>query len=300
MGGASGAVPAGASPVGWPTVLVGAAIYGGWLALTWWHAALPAWAIAAAGSVLIAWHGSLQHETIHGHPTPHPRLNTLLGAVPLSLWLPYAIYRRSHLAHHATPAITDPLDDPESRYLSGRSGRVAVLLGRLQAPLLGRLLLGPAIAIGGFLASESMRAVRSPGETARDWLPHLTAVAGLLAWLHACGFAAERYLLLCVLPGTALTLLRSFAEHRADWNPGRRIAVVEQRGLLALLYLNNNLHAAHHRASHLPWHALPAYYARHRDALLAENGGLVYRGYRQVIARFLLRPHDVLVHPDHA
>ncbi|MET0373214.1 MAG: fatty acid desaturase [Rhizorhabdus sp.] len=283
-----------------PTLAVAASIHGGWLALTWYHAALPAWLVALAGACLIAWHGSLQHETIHGHPTNDRRLNALIGGVPLALWLPYPIYRRSHLAHHATPAITDPLDDPESRYLSGRSGPAAMLLARLQAPLLGRLLLGPAIAIGGFLAEEAARAFRRPGEAARDWLPHLAGVAAVLVWLHLCEFAIWRYVLLCAYPATALTLLRSFAEHRADRQPGKRVAIVEARGLLALLYLNNNLHAAHHRAPHLPWYALPSYYARHRAALLAENGGLVYRGYAQVIARFLLRPHDVLVHPDHA
>ncbi|MFV3597992.1 hypothetical protein ACNJGJ_21065, partial [Mycobacterium tuberculosis] len=53
----------------WPTMAIVTLIYGGWLALTWWHAALPAPVILIAGGWLVAWHGSLQHETIHGHPT---------------------------------------------------------------------------------------------------------------------------------------------------------------------------------------------------------------------------------------
>ncbi len=282
-----------------PTLLVAALVHGGWLTLTWWHAALPAWALVAGGGWLVAWHGSLQHETIHGHPTSRPWLNALVGGLPLSLWLPYAVYRRTHLAHHLTAAITDPLDDPESRYLSGRAGRAALLLSRLEAPLLGRMLLGPPVTVGRFLAGEAARARRQPGVVARDWLPHLGGVAAVLLWLRCSGFGVGDYVLCCVYPGLALTLLRSFAEHRADPLPGRRVAIVEDAGPLALLYLNNNLHAAHHRAPGLAWYALPAFHARHRDALLAGNGGLVYRGYGEVAARFLLRPHDRLVHPDH-
>lgn len=283
-----------------PTLLVAVLLHGGWLALTWWHAALPAWALAAGGGWLVAWHGSLQHETIHGHPTSRRWLNALVGGVPLALWLPYAVYRRTHLAHHRTESITDPRDDPESRYLSGRERRGALLLGTLEATLLGRMLLGPPLAVGRFLAGEAARGIRAPRRVARDWLPHLAGVAAVLLWLRCCGFGIERYILLCVYPGMALTLLRSFAEHRAAALPGHRVAIVEHAGPLALLYLNNNLHAAHHRAPGLAWYDLPAFHARHRAALLAENGGLAYRGYGEVAARYLLRAHDRLVHPDHA
>ncbi len=282
-----------------PTLFVAFLIHGGWLALTWWHAALPGWASVLAGGWLIAWHGSLQHETIHGHPSGRPWFDTLVGAVPLSLWLPYAVYRRTHLAHHRTAAITDPFDDPESRYLTGREGPAHRLLGQLEAPLLGRMLLGPFLTVARFLAAETRRARREPVIVARDWLPHLAGIAIVLLWLHVCGFGIGRYVLFCVHPGIALALLRSFAEHRADPAPSHRVATVEEAGPLALLYLNNNLHAAHHRAPGLAWYALPAFHARHRESLLADNGALVYRGYGEVAARFLWRPHDRLIHPDH-
>ena len=45
------------------------AIYGGFLALTFWWQSLPLSVVAFAGGWLIAWQGSLQHEVIHGHPT---------------------------------------------------------------------------------------------------------------------------------------------------------------------------------------------------------------------------------------
>ena len=282
-----------------PTLLVALVIHTAWLALTWWHAALPLSVLIAGGGCVMAWHGSLQHETIHGHPSSRQWLNAFVGGIPLALWLPYAVYRRTHLAHHRTPSITDPLGDPESRYLSGREGRLAVRITQLEASLAGRMLLGPVFTVGRFLAGEAGRAVEQPGIVVRDWLPHLVGVAAILMWLDYCDLAIGRYILFFVYPGMALTLLRSFAEHRAAPRPGQRVAIVENAGLFGLLFLNNNLHAAHHRAPGLAWYRLPAFHARHRAALLARNGGLLYNGYGEVAARFFLRPHDRLVHPDH-
>ena len=94
-----------------------------------------------------------------------------------------------------------------------------------------------------------------------------------------------------------MTLVRSFAEHKASGTPLERTALIEAGPFFSLLYLNNNLHYAHHERPDLPWHALPGYYRAHRERLLGENGSLLYRGYREVIARFLLRPVDTPAHP---
>jgi fatty acid desaturase len=126
-------------------------------------------------------------------------------------------------------------------------------------------------------------------------------VALVLVWVVAvCGIPLWAYLALYVLPGTSLTLVRSFAEHKAARTPFERSAVVEAGPLLSLLFLNNNLHYVHHRRPDLPWHALPAYYRDHRRQILAENGGLLYRGgYLEIARRFLLRPIDEPAHPHH-
>jgi fatty acid desaturase len=283
-------------------MLVAGTIYAGCALVTWYHALLPGWLLAVCGGWLVAWHGSLQHETIHGHPTSNTRLNALIGMAPLSLWLPYAVYRRTHLAHHRTDGVTDPYADPESRYLVERVGPIAALrhlAARTQASLAGRLLAGPAIVILGFLLGEGRRARREPSVFLRDWLPHIGATLLVWLWLRTCGLGLVEYGLAFVYPGTALSLLRSYAEHRAAPAPGHRVAIVERAGLFALLFLNNNLHATHHRAPGLAWYRLPAFHRRHRRRLLADNGNLLYDGYGEVARRFLLRPHDDLIHPDH-
>jgi len=98
------------------TLAVAVAIYGGFGLVTWYFHSLPLWVAVPLGAILIAWHGSLQHETIHGHPFTSRRLNALLGGVPLSLFIPYSLYRRTNLWHHRFGGriLTDPTVDPES------------------------------------------------------------------------------------------------------------------------------------------------------------------------------------------
>jgi hypothetical protein len=80
------------TPVEWPTIGLAALIYNGWLAMTYFHAHLPIWLVVPMGSWLIAWHSSLQHELLHGHPTRWQSANRAIGFFPLSLWLPYVVY----------------------------------------------------------------------------------------------------------------------------------------------------------------------------------------------------------------
>jgi fatty acid desaturase len=130
------------------------------------------------------------------------------------------------------------------------------------------------------------------------WVAHLLAAGLVCLWLVAvCDMSLWLYVVAFALPGTSLMLIRSFCEHRADADVDRRTAIVEGRGPLSLLFLNNNLHAAHHECPRLAWYALPRYWRENRVRLLAGNGGLHYRGYGDVFARFLLRPHDEVAHP---
>ena len=281
--------------VEWPTVALAVVIYGGWLTLTAFHAALPLPVVVVVGAWLVAWHGSLQHETIHGHPTRSAAVNAAIGAVPLALWLPYGIYRDSHIAHHRSPHITDPRHDPESRYVApGRARRWAAAV---QSTLAGRMLFGPALAIVSLAATESRRLRSRPVAVLRDWAPHLAGVAVVVAWLEVTGLGAARYVALIVYPALSLTLLRSFAEHRADIPGPSRAATVERGGLLGLLYLNNHLHTAHHDRPDLAWYRLPAHQRRHHARLVAQAGG-VHRSYGAIVRRYAWRRHDVLVHPN--
>ena len=72
---ASGATGSG---VEWRTVAVAVAVHGLWLAVLALHGVTPWPVTVLALGLIAAWHGSLQHETIHGHPFRSRRLNALM------------------------------------------------------------------------------------------------------------------------------------------------------------------------------------------------------------------------------
>lgn len=278
------------------------AIYGGWGLLTYFWTALPWPLLLIAGSWLIAWHMSLQHEVLHGHPTKRQAINDAIGFPPLSFWLPYRVYRDSHLAHHNDTRLTDPLDDPESHYLTAEAyaglGRAGRLLRDLYNTFPGRVLIGPAWNIGRFLIAEG-RLVAS-GWTGRRgiWLRHMVGVIAIGAWLVlVCEIPLWQYLLLAVYPGYALAMVRAFAEHRAEEEPEHRTAIVENTPIFGLLFLHNNLHVVHHDRPCLPWYAIPAEYRANRTDVLTQNRGLLYNGYLDVARRYFFARHHHPLHP---
>ncbi len=289
--------------VEWPTIALAALIYGMWLAATfyWRRMGLPV--LATLGGVSVAWHMSLQHEIIHNHPTRWRRLNRALGTWPLALWLPFESYRISHLQHHNDMRLTDPLEDPESYYFTSRQWRLLGPLGRgivrAQSTLLGRLIVGPAWAMARFWAGEAFAVLRGDFRRGAIVMRHFIQVALVVGWVvGVCHMPLALYLGAFCYAGTALALIRSYAEHRAEADVERRTAIVEKSWLLGPLFLFNNLHVVHHLRPTLPWWRIPRWYRQNREAVLLRNGGLVYRSYFDVARRYLLKPHHVAVHPN--
>ena len=284
------------------TLGVAFAAYGAFFALTLFFNSLPLWFAAPLGSLLLAWHGSLQHETIHGHPTSSRRINRLLGGVPLAVWLPYPIYRETHLRHHRHEGryLTDVDRDPESFYLRpgtlAAAGVISRAIHQANCTFAGRMTIGPAVAIGTFWRSEARKLRAGDTRHVLVWSLHLLWIAAVLAWVvGVCHISLLVYAALVVYPSVAVSQLRSFAEHRADSNPRGRTRVVESNPLWSLIFLNNNLHIAHHAHPRLPWHRLPQAWRRMRGAVTDPD--LVVRGgYTELVRNYLLQP---LITPEH-
>ena len=288
--------------VEWPTLALVVVVYGGWLAATLAYRRVPLALDAPAVALALILHSSLQHEILHGHPTRRIAINRLLAIWPLSLWLPFPIYRETHLAHHRDERLTDPIDDPESYYLTpdawARAGRWTRALLQVQQTLLGRVLLGSFWRIGAFWRGEARRIAAGDGRRLRIWVEHLLWCVPVVAWLRfECAIPLWVYAATMVVPANGILLIRSFAEHRARPRARERVAIVERSWILGPLFLFNNLHALHHERPAIPWYRYVGRYRRHRDRLIAENGGLVYDGYLDVARRFLVRAHDALPHP---
>lgn len=260
-----------------------------------WWAALPVLAVTSA------FHTSLQHETIHGHPTPWPALNEALVSLPLAVMFPYRRYKALHLQHHKDENLTDPYEDPESYFWTHRD--VSEMphwvrsIFKANNCLLGRLTIGPVLSIIGFAKTE-LRRIRADEDGVRlAWGLHVCGLILITSILWASGMPIWLYLIGVVYPALALIALRSFAEHQAAERVGARTAVVEAHPFWGLLYLNNNLHIAHHASPHTPWHELPALYRERKAQYLAANGHTLFHGYAEIVRRFALRIKQPVDHP---
>jgi fatty acid desaturase len=277
------------------TLGVALLIHGGFIALTLSYHVLPQWLVAILGSLLLTWYGSLQHETIHGHPTPWRRFNALLGTLPLTLWIPYALYRESHLRHHRHEGryLTDVDRDPESFYwlvaTSLERGSVMRAITRLNCTLGGRLLLGPGLGVCRLWAREISKIYRGVGRRRGLWARHALGLLVVWGWLAiVCRIPVTFYIAFLVYPSISLGLLRSFAEHRADNDVRRRTRVVEAGPFWSLIFFNNNLHIVHHAQPQTPWYRLPRAWSEMHATVTAPDL-IVTGGYFEVMKRYLVR-----------
>jgi fatty acid desaturase len=282
-----------------PTVVVIGVFAALYVVIVLNHRVIPWPLLIVAFALLGGWHMSIQHELVHGHPTPWRALNLAVGFLPLSMWLPFVRYSDSHLEHHITD-LTHPERDPESFYLMpddwrgrGPIGRAYVLVLRTLA---GRLTLGALRGIVRYLIAEAMTCTRNRRVLA-IWSTHAVATAVLCWWLFlVVGVFAPVYLIGFSIGGYSLTLLRSYAEHCAV-ESGTQSAVINASPPMALLYLNNNLHHTHHERPGVAWYELPAVHRQMgSDEIAALGAGLYRGGYTEVARRNMFRPFE---RPDH-
>jgi fatty acid desaturase len=287
--------------VEWHTVILLVLTYTGWAAVTAFAAKLGLWFAVPLLALILAQHSSLQHEIIHGHPTRNQRLNAALAFPALGLLLPFERFRDQHLAHHYDPLLTDPHDDPETNYLDpqvwARLPRPVRAVLALNNTLLGRMLVGPFLGTWRLWHDDLVALRDGDRQVARAYLLHAAGIVPVVLWLATVGsMPGWAYLLGCWL-ALALLRIRTFLEHQAHERAGARSVIIDDRGPLALLFLNNNFHAVHHANPKLPWYRLPAEYARRRDWWLRRNDGYAYRSYAEVFRHYLVRRKDPVAHP---
>jgi fatty acid desaturase len=287
-------------PLEWPTLLLLATTYVVWAAGTvvWQDSAFLSLFLT---SVAIAQHSSLQHEALHGHPFRNTTLNEAQVFPALSVFVPYRRFRDLHLQHHYDPALTDPYDDPESNYLDpedwARLSRLRQMLLRCNNTLAGRMVLGPVLGTLHFLGAEVAFLRQGRAGVARDWAFHGGGIVMVVVWLVLFGTMPVWAYLLAVYFAFALLRIRTFLEHRAHATCRARTVVIEDRGPLSLLFLNNNFHVVHHMHPAVPWYDLPSLYAARKAHFLRRNDGYVYRSYATIFQQYLWRAKDPVPHP---
>lgn len=286
----------------WPTVGLFVACYGLWFALIVFAETITPWLAVPLLAVVLAFHSSLQHEAIHGHPTRVQWLNDLIAGFAVGLIVPYERFRALHLAHHRDAVLTDPYDDPESAYLDPAVWKTwprwRRRVAEIHNTLIGRMLIGPALGAAAFIADDLKRARSGEARAIlRAWGLHGIAVAPVIAcliWVGTLGLGAY---LIAAYGALALLRIRTFAEHRAHVRSGARSVVIEDRGPLALLFLNNNLHVVHHACPDVAWYDLPGLYRARRARFLAMNGGYRFENYAALFRAYAVRRKDPVAHP---
>lgn len=287
--------------VQWPSFLVTILCYGLWAALT---TLVAQWSFATAIILLpcvITLHSSLQHEVLHGHIFKAAIMRYLVAFPALGIFVPYERFRDTHLDHHVDTRLTDPYDDPESNFQDPveweRKPFIIRTFYTLNNTLMGRMVFGPAISLMAFYKKD-MKAIFD-GETRiiRAYAMHGLGLWPVLLWLQELSPLSITSYLIASYAGMSILKIRTYLEHRAHENANGRSVIIEDRGLLSLLFLNNNYHALHHEKPWLAWYKLPVEYRKFRDAVLTRNDHYIFKNYAQIFRKFLLKQKDHVAHP---
>lgn len=286
--------------VEWPTLVLIVLCYAVWAGALFWVSGLSVPVAVVLVALTVALHSSLQHEVTHGHPFHERRLGEFLVFGSLNLAIPYLRFRDAHLAHHMDATLTDPYEDPESNYLDpavwARLSPFRRRVLQLNNTLLGRMILGPLVGQVAFMA-EDWRLIRDGDRRVlAGWLWHIPPSIAIVALVLASPMPLWVYLV-ASYAGLSILKIRTFLEHQAHERARARTVIIEDRGLLAFLFLNNNLHVVHHMHPKLPWYRLPQIYFNNREKYLRRNDGYRYASYGEIFRRHLFRAKDPVPHP---
>lgn len=288
------------SRVEWVTLGMIAICLAAWAVCLFWIAGASPTLAALIMIFVLVLHSSLSHEVCHGHPLPSRRASEALMHVNPGLAVPYLRFRDLHLAHHQDAILTDPYDDPESNYLDParwvRMPGWLRVLRRANNTLAGRMIVGPALGQAGFMAADWAAIRNGDGQALKGWLVHLPGVVAVL-WLVWLSPMPVWLYVVCAYAALSTLKIRTFLEHQAHEKARGRTVIIEDRGLLAFLFLNNNLHVVHHMHPKVPWYRLPALYAENKIRYLTRNGGYRYDSYAQIFRQHFLRAKDPVPHP---
>lgn len=258
------------------------------------------WLALPALILSLVLHASLTHEICHGHPFPSRAASEALVWINPGLAVPYLRFRDTHLAHHQDSVLTDPYDDPESNYLDPAKWDAMPkwlrILRQANNTLAGRMILGPILGQCAFMYGDTRAISAGDGQVLKGWLWHVPGVVLVLGVVSVSEVPLWLYLL-AAYAALSVLKIRTFLEHQAHEKARGRTVIIEDRGLLAFLFLNNNLHVVHHMHPKVPWYRLPGLYAANKSRYLSRNDGYRYRSYAEIFRKFLLRRKDPVPHP---
>jgi hypothetical protein len=279
----------------WRTIAVIVAVYGLTILTVMRREVLTPWLTIPFLSVLGAWHLSMQHETIHGHPFRRQWINDVIGSIPVTLWIPYISYKKDHLEHHRSD-LTHPGLDNESYYVSpeawARAGKIRRAAYWANRTILFRMFVWTIVSTVTYLWFIIRQMLRGEKQA---WFAMAVHAAGLVVVAYLVrsvgGMPLWQFALGTTYGGRILNAIRPFPEHKYQDGSETRTAMVMAGPFMSLLMLNNNLHVAHHEQPGVAWYEVPSLSGRVNAVERAREVGLLYEGgYAEVFRKFSLKP----------
>jgi fatty acid desaturase len=167
---------------------------------------------------------------------------------------------------------------------------------RINSTLLGRMVLGPAIGVTGFLRSEWPK-LRSDADVRQAWLLHFVGMIPVFLIVQiGFGLPFWLYALVPAYIGLSIIGVRTYCEHQWFEDPDGRTIIVEN-SLLSILFLYNNLHIVHHKLPTVAWYHLPRLYQDKKDDWQKLNKGYVFPNYLAIFRSFALKAKEPNIHP---
>ena len=280
----------------WRTLAVVIAVYGLTVLTVLRYDVLTPWLAVPMLAVLGAWHLSMQHEVLHGHPFKNQFLNDAIGGIPVTLWIPYLAFKKDHYEHHLSD-LTNPALDNESYYVSqeqwDKAGRIRRAAWTANRTILFRMFVWTIVSTITYVLSVLKRAVR---DEKGDRLAVALHVVGLVFVVYLVSLSSMplwQFALGTLYGGRILNAIRPFPEHKYQSGVETRTAMIMAGRFMSLLMLNNNLHVAHHDEPGVPWYRYDKLMQRVNAVERARAAGVLYEGgYAEVFRKFSFKPVD--------
>jgi fatty acid desaturase len=280
----------------WRTLLVVFAVYGLTVLTVVRYEVLTPWLAIPMLAVLGAWHLSMQHEVLHGHPFKNQFLNDAIGGIPVTLWIPYLAFKKDHHEHHLSD-LTNPALDNESYYVSqeqwDKAGRIRRAAWTANRTILFRMFVWTIVSTITYVLSVLKRAVRNEKNDRLAVALHIIGVAFVVYLVSLSSMPLWQFALGTLYGGRILNAIRPFPEHKYQSGVETRTAMIMAGRFMSLLMLNNNLHVAHHDEPGVPWYRYDKLMQRVNAVERARAAGVLYEGgYAEVFRRFSFTPVD--------
>jgi fatty acid desaturase len=280
----------------WRTLLVVFAVYGLTVLTVVRYEVLTPWLAIPMLAVLGAWHLSMQHEVLHGHPFKNQFINDAIGGIPVTLWIPYLAFKKDHHEHHLSD-LTNPALDNESYYVSqeqwDKAGRIRRAAWTANRTILFRMFVWTIVSTITYVLSVLKRAVRNEKSDRLAVALHIIGVAFVVYLVSLSSMPLWQFALGTLYGGRILNAIRPFPEHKYQSGVETRTAMIMAGRFMSLLMLNNNLHVAHHDEPGVPWYRYDKLMQRVNAVERARAAGVLYEGgYAEVFRRFSFTPVD--------